>query len=188
MIPGGRDITPRGNFPIDRDTGLMPPGQRWSHRDRMTTTNVELSARTGTIRTGLIAAGIGIIAAASAFYGAYGDPHPKANQEGAVPFLVGVDVVLTGLIFVLLVPWAARRPGRAAGWGLALSLVALVTMLFTFWSGINVIIAAAGAVLGLLARRTATGSTGTATAATVIGVISAVASTALLVLGNTVLA
>jgi hypothetical protein len=152
----------------------------------MTTTNVELNARTITPRTGLIAIGVGIVAAASAIYGAYGDPHPKANQEGAVPFLVGVDVVLTGLIFGLLVPWAAKRPERAAGWGLALSLVSLISILFTFWSGINVIVASAGVVLGLTARRNR--GSGVATAATIIGVISAVASTALLVLGNTVLA
>jgi hypothetical protein len=166
----------------------MQPGPCLAHLDRMTTTNVEQTARTNTVRTGLAAIGIGAVAAASAIYGAYGDPHPKSNQESAVPFLVGVDVVCTGLIFGLLVPWAAKRPRRAAGWGLALSIASLISILFTFWSGLNVIVAAAGAVLGLMARRTAGRGTGMATAAMTIGVISAVASTALLVIGNTVLA
>ncbi len=159
----------------------------------MSTANVDLAVGSlkSTLRPLPVAGAAIVVAALTSFYGAYGDPHPSASQEHGVPVVIGIGVVLAGLIFGLLAPWAARTIGRAAGFGLALSVVALVAIPVTFWSGFNIIIAGAGALLGLHARRTAaqTGrSSGLGRAALTVGVIAMVLSTAMVVLGNTVLA
>jgi hypothetical protein len=159
----------------------------------MSTTNVAVAVASpkSTLRP-LPAAGAAIVVAAlTSFYGAYGDPHPSTSQEHGVPIVIGIGVVLAGLIFGLLVPWAARTIARGAGFGLALSIVGLIAIPVTFWSGFNIVIAGAGALLGLHARRTAARAgrpTGLGTAAATIGVIAMVLSTAMVVLGNTVLA
>ncbi len=159
----------------------------------MSTTNLDVATAPAQAGVRILPAAIGtvVVAALSSFYGAYGDPHPQSSQEHGVPVVIGIGVVLAGLIFGLLVPWAGRTVSRAAGFGLALSLVGLVTIPVIFWSGFGVIVAGAGALLGLQARRTAARAgraSGLGTTAAVLGVIAMVASTALLVLGNTVLA
>lgn len=151
-----------------------------------TLTNAQAVERKPAPRTWTAAAAAVAGGAATTIYGVYGDPHPSASQEHGVPFVVGAGIVVAALVFGLLVPWAAKRTGRSAGWGLALGIVALVTIPVMFWSGVNVIIGGAALVLGLTARRTA--RTGVATAATVIATVTIVASTVLVVLGNTVLA
>ena len=125
-------------------------------------------------------------AAVSAIYGAYGDPHPSAEQQHSVPVVIGAAVVIALLVFGLLVPWAARTSKRAAGWGMGLAIVAVILIPVTFWSGVPLIAGGAAAVLGTAARRL--GGGGLARAVVVIGIITMVGSTALLVLGNTVLA
>ena len=142
---------------------------------------IKPAPRTWTAAVAAVAGG-----AATAIYGAYGDPHPSASQEHGVPFVVGAGIVVAALVFGLLVPWAAKRAARSAGWGLALGTVALITIPIMFWSGVNVIIGGAALVLGLTARRTA--RSGLAAAATVIAIVAVLASTVLVVLGNTVLA
>ena len=134
----------------------------------------------------LAAAATIIGAAVTAVYGAYGDPHPSAEQEHTVPVVIGAAVVIALLVFGLLVPWAARTGKRAAGWGLGLAIVAVILIPATFWSGVPLIAAAAAAVLGVAGRRL--GGGGLARAAIVVAVIAMVGSTALVVLGNTVLA
>jgi hypothetical protein len=94
--------------------------------------------------------------------------------------------VIALLVFGLLVPWAARTAKRAAGWGLGLTILGVILIPMTFWSGVPLIAAAAGTFLGATARRLGGGRL--ATTALVIGIIAMVGSTALLVLGNTVLA
>jgi hypothetical protein len=159
----------------------------------MSTTNLDVAIGSpkSTLRP-LPAAGAAIVVAAlTSFYGAYGDPHPSTSQEHGVPVVVGIGVVLAGLIFGLLAPWAARTIARAGGFGLALSIIGLVAIPVTFWSGFNIIIAGAGALLGLHARRAASQagrSTGLGSSALTIGVIAMVLSTVMVVLGNTVLA
>jgi uncharacterized membrane protein YhaH (DUF805 family) len=133
----------------------------------------------------LAAAATIIGAAVTAVYGAYGDPHPSAEQEHTVPVVIGAAVVIALLVFGLLVPWAARTGKRAAGWGLGLAIVAVILIPATFWSGVP-LIAAAAAVLGVAGRRL--GGGGLARAAIVVAVIAMIGSTALVVLGNTVLA
>ena len=159
----------------------------------MSGTTIDLVAHpAATVARRMRAASLTIVgSAATAFYAAYGDPAPKASQEHAVPFLVGADVVIALLVFGLLVPWALRSAGRAAGWGLGLSVFGLIAMLVTFWSGALVIVGGAGVLLGMSARRAAASdgrSAGLATAAVASSAALLVVSTALLVLGNTVLA
>jgi hypothetical protein len=138
-------------------------------------------------RPQILAAAATIVGAAvSAIYGAYGDPHPSAEQQHSVPVVIGAAAVIALLVFGLLVPWAARTSKRAAGWGMGLAVVAVILVPVTFWSGVPLIAAAAAAVLGTMARRL--GGGGLARAAVVIGIVTMVGSTALLVLGNTVLA
>ena len=159
------------------------------------TTDIDVERTTPTGRPAirnLRGLGLSIIgAAATAIYGSYGGPSPSTSQEHAVPFIVGADIVIALLAYGLLAPWAARRVSRAAGCGLALSVVGLIAIPIAFWSGVVVVIAGVGAVLGVYARRLAADagrSTALARSATIVGVIALIASTALLVLGNTVLA
>lgn len=54
-----------------------------------------LAARAG---AAAVAAGMAV-----AVYGAYGDPHPEASQESAVPFLVAAVAVVSVLVIGLVV-------------------------------------------------------------------------------------
>jgi len=159
----------------------------------MSGTNVNVMVRPGRASARRMStAGLAILgAAATAIYGAYGDPSAKASQEHAVPFIVAADAVMALLIFGLLVGWARRSATRSAGVGLALAAVGLVAIPIAFWSGMVIVVATAGIALGLSARRVAASagrSAGLATTAVSIGVAALVVSTALVVLGNTVLA
>jgi hypothetical protein len=159
----------------------------------MSGTTIDVVVRpAATVASRMRAAGLAIVgAAATAIYGAYGGSAPVPSQEHAVPFLVGADIVIALLVFGLLVPWALRSPGRAAGWGLGLAVFGLLAMIVTFWSGVLVIVVGAGVLLGTSARRVASDagrSSGLATAAVATSVALLVVSTTLLILGNTVLA
>jgi hypothetical protein len=159
------------------------------------TTDIDVKTTTQTGRSAgrnLRGLGLAILAAAAtAIYGSYGGASPSTSQEHAVPFIIGADIVVALLTFGLLVPWAARRVNRAAGWSLVLSVVGLIAIPIAFWSGVVIVTAGAGALLGAYARRMATDagqSSALARSATIVGVIALITSTALLVLGNTVLA
>jgi hypothetical protein len=144
------------------------------------------------LKAGAAAAAAGT---AIAVYGAYGDPHPKAGQESAVPFLVAVVMVVSVIVFGLLVPRALRavRDGnvRATRWGLASSAVALALTPVAFWSGVPLVVGTAGMLLGADGRRRASAGGApakAATAALVIGLIVVAGSIVATVLGNTLLA
>ena len=143
-------------------------------------------------RTASVALAVLVVAAVSAWWGAYGGSHPSAEQEAAVPFLIGVDVIAAVVVFGAVVPWAGR-PGkeqRLARFGLGLGIIGLLLVPVVFWSGVPLIIAAGGIVLGDRGRRAgrdAGRGTGMSTAAVVIAVITLIAAVAMLVLGNTVL-
>lgn len=151
---------------------------------------------TGSVRGLAVKAGVAAAAAGAALavYGAYGDPHPEASQESVVPFLVAAVVLVSVIVFGLLVPRALRaaREGnaRAAWWGLTASVTALVLAPVAFWSGIPLVVGAAGLFLGADGRRWASARGAPAkgyTAALVIGLIVVAGSIAWTVLGNTVL-
>jgi hypothetical protein len=135
----------------------------------------------------LAGAAAAVVAAGIAIYGAYGDPHAKANQESAVPFLVIVDVVVAALLFGLLVPRALRS--GSARWGLITSIVSVVA-LAAFWSGAPIALGAAGALIGAQGRQRARENgtpAGGHTAALVLGVVAILATVVFTVLGNTVM-
>lgn len=149
----------------------------------------------GRVPAGLVGLGAFVGAAGLAFYSAYGDPYPKADQKAGVPVMIVASGIVAAIVFLVLVPRALRsiREERAhsARWGLSHSIVALVLTPVAFWSGLPVILAVAGAWLGWRTReqREAAGSpTRIGTAAFVIGLIALAGSVLLSVLGNTVLA
>jgi hypothetical protein len=135
-----------------------------------------------------------VVAAAVVVYGTYGDPHPKANQKSGVPFELVIGAIAAAVVFGALVPRALRaiREERAgsARWALTHSIVALVLAPVAFWSGLPVVLGAAGAWLGRRTaeqRATAGSPTRTATAAVTIGTIAVVVTILMAVLGNSVL-
>lgn len=131
------------------------------------------------------------VAAGIVVYGAYGDPHPKASQEAAVPFLLVVAAATTAVVFALLVPKALRalreETIHAARWGVIHSVVAMVLFPAAFWSGVPLIVGSAGAWLGLRTRRQradAGSPTRPGTAAIIMGAIAVGGTILFTVLGN----
>ena len=160
--------------------------------DRMGT--AQAGARTR--RTPGVVAAVGaaalVVAGGLVAYGAYGDPSSKADQRSAVPFLIGVSVVLAAVVFGVLVPKGLQALREAAPhasrWPLAHGIVG-VLLIVVFWSGAPVILGAAALLLGSEARRDASDrgvSTATATAAVVLGSIATVLPVVVTILGNTV--
>ena len=135
------------------------------------------------IRWGLAALAVAI---GSAIYGAYGDPHPKASQEHAVPFICAVLVVVAAAGFGALVPAGLRglaaQRGSWSGWALALAIVALLAIPVSFWSGLPVLLGTAAVLLGAAGRRAGGGKL--PTAAFTVGWVATAVSMVLLVLGN----
>lgn len=155
----------------------------------MSSTTISVTSRDRSIRT--TALGIGAIAAAAAaalaYYGAYGDPHPKANQESGVPSLVVIGIVAAAVVFGYLVPRSLRsikRTGRIYG------ITALVLTPFVFWSGVPVILGAAGVFVGRAdaGRGADPARDKQRTAAVVTGALAIALTIAATVLGNTVFA
>lgn len=134
-----------------------------------------------TTSTSARTAWVGIAAAAGgsalAFYGAYGDPHTKANQEAAVPFLAGVSCLVAALAFAVVVPRMARA-GASRAWSIGTGVVALVLTPIAFWSGVPLVLGAAAVLGGSRARSKAT---------VALGALAIIGSLAMTVLGNTVL-
>lgn len=150
-------------------------------------TTVPSSPRATSARWGALAL---VVAVATAIYGAFGDPHPSAQQESAVPFICAVLVVVAAGLYGLLLPAGLRgvAAGRWSGAALTLGIVALVLTPVSFWSGLPLVVGTAAAVLGAAGRRTATTGRGRATAAVVLGVLAVVACLVMSVLGNTLVA
>ena len=100
----------------------------------------------------LVSAGLGLLmlgaASALAWYAAYGDQHPKQDQKDAVPSIIVMAAIAAVVVFGVLVPMALRsvreRRDRATTWALALGVAAFLTIV-AFWSGIPLIVGAAGA-------------------------------------------
>jgi hypothetical protein len=141
----------------------------------------ERSVRTTSLVIGAItAAG----AAALAYYAAYGEPHPKANQESGVPSLIVIGVLAAAVVFGFLVPRSLRnREGKSTGriYGIA----ALVLTPLVFWSGVPIVLGAAGVFVGRAADTT---NDKARTVAVVTGALAIGLTIAVTVLGNTVFA
>jgi hypothetical protein len=140
---------------------------------------------------GALAVATYAVAAGVVLYGTYGDPHPKANQESAVPVVLVAAAVVTAVVFAVLVPKGLRalREERvhAARWAVAHGVVALVLFPMAFWSGVPLIVGAGGVWLGLQTReqRAASGSpTRPGTAAVAMGAIAIVCTIAVTLIGN----
>jgi peptidoglycan/LPS O-acetylase OafA/YrhL len=152
----------------------------------MTNTLQVGTSRTGayvrSVRWGLVAL---VAMAAMVWYGAYGDPHPKSDQEAAVPALIGVMAVVIVALFLGLVAaglrGAAANPGRWSAIGLSLSTLGLLAVPFASWAGAPLAFGIAGALLG------AATSVKVGAAARAIGVVAVILSVVMLVVGNTVL-
>jgi hypothetical protein len=139
------------------------------------------SVRATSLAIGAIAAAT---AAALAYYGAYGDPHPKASQESGVPSLIVIGVVAAAIVFGFLVPRSLRNN---AATGRIYGITALVLTPFAFWSGVPVILGAAGVFVGRIGGGDAAGDK-QRTAAVITGGLAIGLTIAVSVLGNTVLA
>jgi hypothetical protein len=119
------------------------------------TRGTPVGARVQSVRWGLAAL---VLACALAVLGAYGDPHPKASQEQAVPFICAVLVVLAAGIFGFLVPAGLRSAARP-GWSgaaLALGILAVLCVPVAFWSGLPLLLGTAGVLVGTAGRQAAT--------------------------------
>ena len=121
------------------------------------TRQMSVGARVHSVRWGLAAL---VLACALTVLGAYGDPHPKANQEQAVPFICGVLVVLAVGVFGFLVPAGLRHapasPGAWSGGALALGVAAVLAVPVAFWSGLPLLLGTAGVLIGAAGRQAAT--------------------------------
>lgn len=138
------------------------------------TTSPSTRASSRTTWVGIAAA---VCGSALAYYSAYGDPHARAQQESAVPILIGFTVVVAGLTFALVVPRMARE-GASRVWTIGTGIVALVLTPVAFWSGVPLVLGAAALFGGRRAGSTST---------VVLGSLAIVGSLAMAVLGNTVL-
>jgi hypothetical protein len=132
---------------------------------------------------------MGVVAAAAsaaiAVYAAYGDPHPKANQQSGVPSVVVAGIIVAAVVFGFLVP----RSLRAVASGRAYGIVGLVLVPIAFWSGIPLVVGGAGLAVGLRARSEGRDDTTRASTVAMVTGACAVGLTVLItVLGNTVLA
>lgn len=145
----------------------------------------------------VLSAMVGVAAVAGAAglvtYGAYGDPHPKANQESGVPFIIIVSAVVAALVFGLLGPKALKaiRSGEAgtSRWALGYGIAAVVSCA-VFWSGIPLVLGAAGALVAGEGTRAAEAGVPTRRRFTIalgLSVLAMAAAVTFTVLGNTLL-
>jgi hypothetical protein len=111
----------------------------------------------GRIRTLRWGAPAAIVAAAVSVISVYGDgtlsASQRASQEAALPWIIAVVVVLTGLLFGLGVP-RLLRSRNLSGWGLALGIVGILA-LAAYWSGASVVFGTAAVLAGAAGRRVA---------------------------------
>jgi NADH:ubiquinone oxidoreductase subunit K len=96
-------------------------------------------------------------AAALVAVGSYGNDH----QWSAVPFLIGLAVMISAVVFGLLVPRAlhAIETGAPAArrWTIGHGIATLLSLV-AFWTGAEVIIGSAAILLAVTGRRQAKGN------------------------------
>jgi len=148
------------------------------------------TASTDRIRSLRWAAPAVVAAAALSIFSVYGDgtlsASQQASQEAALPWIIAVMVVLSGLLFGLAVPRLLRSRSMS-GWALALGLVGILT-LPAYWSGLGVIFGAAALLVATTARRAARADghpARLAAAAAVLGVLAIAADLAGVIIGVT---
>jgi hypothetical protein len=95
-----------------------------------------------------------------------------AHRLTEVVVVLAIAAVVMAAVYGFVLPRLLRRD-NVGGTALALSVVALVLILPAFWSGLPLVLGAAGALLGYAGRNAATGS-GKATAGLVIGLLAAI--------------
>jgi hypothetical protein len=85
-------------------------------------------------------------------------PPVKPDQLRALPIVVVVVLVIATIVFFLIVP-RGESSNRPAVPGLACSIIGLLLVFPAFWSGLPIVLGAAGFVLGQAGRgsRRATG-------------------------------
>jgi hypothetical protein len=85
-------------------------------------------------------------------------PPVRPDQLRALPIVVVVVLVIAAIVFFLIVP-RGERSNRPAVPGLACSIIGLLLVFPAFWSGLPIVLGAAGFVLGQAGRgsRRATG-------------------------------
>ncbi len=94
-----------------------------------------------------------------------------------MPFLL----VATGVVFGAVLPWAMKRSPEKTG--LIVSIIGFLS-LAAFWSGLPIVLGSAGATLGSVGRERAAAKQGMAKAALAVGIVVAVLSIAVTVVGN----
>jgi hypothetical protein len=130
------------------------------------------------------------VAAAIIVYGAYGDPHPKSNQEDAVPVLIVAALIASAVVFGAIVPLAMRSQRQLSLWSIGFAVVGLVSIV-AFWSGAPVLLGVAAVLTGYRAREQAAAGASLSRAGNVgvwLGAFVAIAPVLITVLGNSVLA
>ncbi len=117
-------------------------------------------------------------AAALAAYAVLGAAEPNPDQVRTLPYVIGFTLVMAGLVFGLVVPWAEKRSqglrtNRPAKAGLVSSILGLLTVV-AFWSGLPIILGGAGVALGMAGQERAAeaGRRRLAMAAIIVGALA----------------
>ncbi len=93
--------------------------------------------------------------------------------------VMGIIAVVTALVFGLVVPRALRKES-AGGTSLALSIPAVLLLLPAFWSGLPMVLGAAGLLVGNAGRRAERGA-GLCIAGVVLGALAMIGYVAIYV-------
>jgi hypothetical protein len=129
----------------------------------MTTLSTHTAENAGA-RRAIVPVGIGSFAAAAFWIGM------GAHDVGEVVSMVALCAVVAGGVFGFVLPRAMREesaPGRA----LTLSILGLLLIVPAFWSGLPMVLGAAGALLGYAGRNASAGAKGSVTAL-VVGLLA----------------
>lgn len=95
-------------------------------------------------------------------------PPVQPDQVRALPIIIVVLLVIAAITFLLFVPRASRF-NRPEVPGLVCSILGLL-LLLVFWSGLPIVLGAAGALLGQSGRTAGTAGRSLSLAAIVVGV------------------
>ena len=138
---------------------------------------------------------IGIVsaigAAALAAFAVLGGSESNPDQVKTLPYVIGFTLVMAGIVFGLVVPWAERRSqalrtNRPAKAGLVASILGLLTVL-AFWSGLPVIFGGAGVALGMAGqdRAAEVGRRRLAMAAIIVGALAMLLAVGITIMDST---